>query len=171
MHDDVDTFGRRLRAARLEAGLTQAQLARGITSTGHVSMLEADKRRPSMEMAQALAWRLGVSADVLLGPGLAEVGRTPASPTLAVVGHKLRASDFPAAEALATHVISQPVGAYRRAEALLLRAQARLAMGLFAVAAADLEIAVNMARHHDHMSLAINIAVELASLRRNHPAV
>ena len=171
MHDDVDTFGRRLRAARLEAGLTQAQLARGITSTGHISMLETDKRRPSLEMVRALAGRLGVSADALMEPDLAELGRTPASSTLAVVGQRLRASDYPAAEALASRVISQPVGAYRRAEALLLRARARLAMGLIAVAAADLEIAVNMARHHDHMSLAINIAVELAALRRNHPAV
>lgn len=62
---EKQTFGERLRQLRLSAGLTQPELATGITSVSHVSLIEADKRQPSEEIVANLANRLGVTVDFL----------------------------------------------------------------------------------------------------------
>ena len=59
------TFGERLRQLRVNAGLTQPELALGITSVSHVSLIESDKRQPSDEIVANLANRLGVPVDFL----------------------------------------------------------------------------------------------------------
>jgi transcriptional regulator with XRE-family HTH domain len=59
------TFGERLRKLRVNAGLTQPELASGITSVSHVSLIESNKRQPSDEIVVNLASRLGVPVDFL----------------------------------------------------------------------------------------------------------
>ncbi|MGW5049824.1 helix-turn-helix domain-containing protein [Actinokineospora sp. NPDC004072] len=53
-------FGVRLRALRLERGLSQAALAKGVMSTGYLSRLESGARPPTERMVAHLAERLGV---------------------------------------------------------------------------------------------------------------
>lgn len=58
----------RLRALRLQEGLTQARLGeRAGTSQAIVSDIERGKLRPNPELLAAFATALGVSADQLLG--------------------------------------------------------------------------------------------------------
>ncbi len=59
------TFGERLRQIRVNAGLTQPELATGITSVSHISLIESNKRQPSSEIVSNLATRLGVPVDFL----------------------------------------------------------------------------------------------------------
>ena len=53
-------LGARLRNARLQAGMTPAELARDLTSTAYLSRLEAGERRPSRALLSALGDRLGI---------------------------------------------------------------------------------------------------------------
>lgn len=60
--------GSRLKAARRALGLTQAQLsARLGIDQGFLSRLESGGKRPSLDVLDALAKELGVSAAYLLG--------------------------------------------------------------------------------------------------------
>jgi transcriptional regulator with XRE-family HTH domain len=59
------TFGERLRHLRVNADLTQPELARDITSVSHISLIESNKRQPSEEIVTKLASRLGVPVDFL----------------------------------------------------------------------------------------------------------
>jgi len=75
--DHVDSaagLGRRLRAAREQAGISQRALARGICTPAYVSRLEKGERIPSLQLLRRLASRLGVDADELASgvPGLAQ---------------------------------------------------------------------------------------------------
>lgn len=62
----MTTFGKRLRALRQAAGLSQAELAGEDLSTSYISLIEAGKRSPSSEVTQQLAARLGCSTSQLL---------------------------------------------------------------------------------------------------------
>lgn len=62
----MSTFGERLRAARIAAGLSQSALAAGELSPSYVSLLESDKRSPSTEIVHQLAARLGCPVSDLL---------------------------------------------------------------------------------------------------------
>lgn len=59
-------IGRRLRAARLRAGLTQRELAEGRYTKAYVSALENGVVKPSMAALNFLAARLGTTASELL---------------------------------------------------------------------------------------------------------
>jgi transcriptional regulator with XRE-family HTH domain len=59
------SFGR-LRQARLEAGLSLAQLAGSTCTRQHVCLIERGRARPSMPILQALAARLGYPTEMLL---------------------------------------------------------------------------------------------------------
>ena len=63
---DPADLGTRLRDARLAAGLTQAEIATGVLSTAHMSRIEGGLRRPSPELLEILADRLGLSLEELL---------------------------------------------------------------------------------------------------------
>jgi transcriptional regulator with XRE-family HTH domain len=52
-------LGERIKAARLEKGLSQAELAIGFLSRSYICELERNKRRPSTETIKGLAERLG----------------------------------------------------------------------------------------------------------------
>jgi transcriptional regulator with XRE-family HTH domain len=56
------TLGQRLRALRLERGLSQADLAGELVSPSYVSLIEADRRSPERDVLEGLAGRLGCSA-------------------------------------------------------------------------------------------------------------
>lgn len=62
---DVKDFGSRLRQMRLKAGLSQSDLALGIMSPSHISLMESGRRSPSPELLEQLAERLGVTPEYL----------------------------------------------------------------------------------------------------------
>jgi transcriptional regulator with XRE-family HTH domain len=55
------SLGQRLRALRVERGLSQAELAGDLVSPSYVSLIEADRRSPEREVLAGLAHRLGCS--------------------------------------------------------------------------------------------------------------
>jgi transcriptional regulator with XRE-family HTH domain len=55
------TLGQRLRALRIEQGLSQADLAGELVSPSYVSLIEAGKRSPEPEVLEGLARKLGCS--------------------------------------------------------------------------------------------------------------
>jgi len=59
------TLGRRLRALRIERGLSQADLAGDLVSPSYVSLIESDRRSPEREVLDGLARKLGCSAFYL----------------------------------------------------------------------------------------------------------
>lgn len=65
--DEAIALGRRLKAARLRAGLSMRELADGLPSiTGaYLSRVEQGQRRPTVEALRLLAPRLGVSVGWL----------------------------------------------------------------------------------------------------------
>lgn len=58
-------FGRRLRRARLDAGLSQLELAGDAYTNSYVSYLESGRRAPTQEVAEYLATRLGTTTAAL----------------------------------------------------------------------------------------------------------
>jgi len=64
------TLGQRLRALRIEQGLSQADLAGDMVSPSYVSLIETDRRSPERDVLEGLARRLGCSA-VYLESGIA----------------------------------------------------------------------------------------------------
>jgi tetratricopeptide (TPR) repeat protein len=66
---EVNVFGTRLRQVRLRAGLSQSDLALGLMSPSHISLMESGRRSPSSELLEQLAERLGVATEYLIsGP-------------------------------------------------------------------------------------------------------
>src|SRR5438093_918129 len=73
-------LGERLRKLRIEAGLTQSQLADGRFSKEYLSQIERGKTRPTGETLQWLAARLGVDPGYLeTGVSAQERGRVETS--------------------------------------------------------------------------------------------
>lgn len=64
---DPGELGSRIRAARIARGLTQSELASDLMSVGYVSRIESGHRRPKPSVLEAIAERVGVSIDQLLG--------------------------------------------------------------------------------------------------------
>lgn len=84
-HPMEEELGPRLRRLRLEAGLSQTQLAGGDLSPSYVSLIESGRRRPTHEVASILANRLGCSVTMVLE------GREPASTQAATLALNLAA--------------------------------------------------------------------------------
>lgn len=63
---DPAILGRRLRNARVAAGLTQTEAAAGHASTAYISRIEAGQRRPDLKLLGHLADRLGTTVEELL---------------------------------------------------------------------------------------------------------
>ena len=62
---EINVFGTRLRQVRLRAGLSQSDLALGLMSASHISLMESGRRSPSPELLEQLAERLGVASEYL----------------------------------------------------------------------------------------------------------
>jgi transcriptional regulator with XRE-family HTH domain len=58
-------FGEKLRAERLERGLTQAELGRDLYSPSYISLLETGRREPTAEVIEELARRLELAPKAL----------------------------------------------------------------------------------------------------------
>jgi transcriptional regulator with XRE-family HTH domain len=59
-------YGRAIKVARAAAGLTQAQLADRLTvGQSHLSLIEAERRNPSLEVLQEIATALDVPVHLL----------------------------------------------------------------------------------------------------------
>lgn len=159
------SFGARLKRARLAAGLTQRQLAHNLTTAGHISLLEHDRRRPSGETLQELAARLGVDPETLAAHPSA-VGRARREPRLEQADRALASGDLALADRLATQVIVGLTNSERRMDALCLRAVVRDATGRTGAALADLESALTIARRRSDSRMCARIAIECARLRR-----
>jgi tetratricopeptide (TPR) repeat protein len=72
--DSPEAVGRRLKAAREDAGLSQRQLSFPGCSPAYISRIESGDRIPSLQLLRVLGERLGVSEDYLAtgvhgGPG------------------------------------------------------------------------------------------------------
>jgi tetratricopeptide (TPR) repeat protein len=73
---DPAALGGRIKAARLAAGLTQPALAGPDASVAYLSRIESGQRRPSSELVQTLATKLGVTLEFLVyGEGWEDAGR------------------------------------------------------------------------------------------------
>ena len=94
--DDPHAAGRRLRAARESAGLSQRQLAFPGCTAAYISRVESGDRTPSLQLLRELGKRLGVSAD-WLATGI-EVD--PAADPLLEAELALRLEEFDEAERL-----------------------------------------------------------------------
>lgn len=96
--DSAEGVGRRLRHARTEAGLRQADISFPGCTIGYVSRIESGHRAPSLQVIRRLAERLGVS-ESWLARGVDDDG-TPASSTLLDASVALRLDDLELAERL-----------------------------------------------------------------------
>lgn len=65
---DAALIGRRIRNARLAAGMTQSQATDGEVSATYLSRIEDGQRRASVGLLERLAERIGVSVESLLAP-------------------------------------------------------------------------------------------------------
>lgn len=65
--NDVETLGERLRQRRLALGLSQRELAGDGISASYVSLIEAGKRRPTLDVLEILAGRLRTTSATLRG--------------------------------------------------------------------------------------------------------
>ena len=113
--DDARAVGERLRAARVNAGLSQRQLAFPGCSAAYISRLEAGDRVPSLQLLRKLAAKLRVDESYLATGSAAERAR-PAALTEADIA--LRFGDPDTAAALYDQVLSQAGDVRTRALAL-----------------------------------------------------
>jgi len=60
------TLGERVRELRVNRGLSQSNLARGLVSPSYVSLIEAGRRLPEREILQGFAQRLGTTPEYLI---------------------------------------------------------------------------------------------------------
>lgn len=58
-------FGEKLRAERLERGMTQAELGKDLYSPSYISLLETGRREPTAEVVEELALRLDLAPKAL----------------------------------------------------------------------------------------------------------
>lgn len=63
---DVAELGRRLRNARLAAGMTQGDVAAGEVTAAYVSRMEDGQRRPKLDLLVRMAERMGTTVEALL---------------------------------------------------------------------------------------------------------
>ncbi|GAA3686629.1 hypothetical protein GCM10022237_51250 [Nocardioides ginsengisoli] len=63
---DMAVLGRRIKPARVAAGLTQGQLAMPEASTAYLSRIESGERRPDLKLIVAFAAKAGASLEQLL---------------------------------------------------------------------------------------------------------
>ena len=77
---DLKAVGRRIKAAREKAGLTQEDLAaKANLSTTHIRCIERGVKPPKLDTFVTIANAIGVSSDLLLQDVLDQVGADPKS--------------------------------------------------------------------------------------------
>lgn len=86
--DDAAAVGRRLKEARVAAGLSQRQLSFPGCSAAYISRLEAGDRVPSLQLLRKLAAKLNAD-EAFLATGVAGVAQAPPELVEAEVAHRL----------------------------------------------------------------------------------
>ena len=86
--DDPAAVGRRLKEARLAAGLSQRQLSFPGCSAAYISRLEAGDRVPSLQLLRKLAVKLNADEEYL-ATGIERVEQPPPELVEAEVAHRL----------------------------------------------------------------------------------
>ena len=115
--DDPREVGRRLREARLRAGLSQRDLSFTGCSPAYISRIEAGDRIPSLQLLRELGQRLGVSEDYLAtGARIAFV--SDRNPVLVDAEVALRLDDYALADSLYRQALEQSRDNFTRADAL-----------------------------------------------------
>ena len=113
--DDAVAAGRRLKEARLAAGLSQRQLAFPGCSAAYISRLEAGQRVASLQLLRKIAAKLGVDEE-LLATGTARAHPLPVELVEADVA--LRLEDLDTARDLYERALKTSADPRARAEAL-----------------------------------------------------
>src|SRR6187431_1297070 len=103
--DNPVEVGRRLREARVRAGLSQRQLSFPGCSPAYISRIEAGDRIPSLQLLRELGRRLGVSEDYL---ATGENRAAPDDPRLLDAELALRLGDEDDAQRLYDEVLGSP---------------------------------------------------------------
>ena len=113
--DDPAAAGRRLKEARLAAGLSQRRLAFPGCSAAYISRLEAGQRVASLQLLRKIAAKLGADEE-FLATGVAREHPLPAELVEADVA--LRLDDFDTARDLYERALKTSTDSRARAEAL-----------------------------------------------------
>jgi len=111
------TVGDRLRAARVERGLTQEALARGVVTKGFISQVERNQLNPSLPKLRLLADRLGKSLAYFLG----EAPQEEPAYLIKAADLAVRAGEPARAQSLIEEALTLPVTANERANLLRIR--------------------------------------------------
>jgi tetratricopeptide (TPR) repeat protein len=149
--DDPKLVGRRLKEARVSAGLSQRALGAGDCTAAYISRVEAGERIPSLQLLRVLAERLGVSADYLATGREADAGVS----ALVEAEVALRLDDLEQAEKLYEAVLKK---ADRKEE----EAGAEAGLGQIAFRRDDVEQAI------DHLERALDLH---GGAQLDHPSI
>ncbi len=95
--DDPAAVGRRLKDARVAAGLSQRKLSFPGCSAAYISRLEAGERVPSLQLLRKLAQRLGAD-EQYLATGIERIEQVPPEVVEAEVERRLAGGDREAEE-------------------------------------------------------------------------
>jgi tetratricopeptide (TPR) repeat protein len=115
--DDPREVGRRLREARLRAGLSQRDLSFPGCSPAYISRIEAGDRIPSLQLLREMGQRLGVSEDYL-ATGARAPRLVDRNPLLVDAEVALRLDDPELAWSLYDQALEQARDNFTRADAL-----------------------------------------------------
>jgi len=141
--DDPVNVGRRLRAARDAAGLTQRDVADVGCTVAYVSLIEKGTRVPSLQLLRAFAERLGVSEQYL---AYGEHDRHPRPSTLAEARVATRLGDLEVARELAEAALTGARSDAERARVSAVFGEIELRAGRYREAID----AIELARRLDH---------------------
>lgn len=115
--DDPKEVGRRLREARVRAGLSQRDLSFPGCSPAYISRIEAGDRIPSLQLLREMGQRLGVSEDYL-ATGVRAPRTFDRNPLLVDAEVAFRLDDHELAAKLYEQVLEQARDNFTRADAL-----------------------------------------------------
>jgi tetratricopeptide (TPR) repeat protein len=115
--DDPAAVGRRLRAAREAAGLSQRDLSFDGCSAAYISRIEAGTRIPSLQLLREMGRRLGVSEDYL-ATGSSMTPADVESQALIDAEVALRLADVDVAQRLYSEALERAVTPAERGRAL-----------------------------------------------------
>jgi tetratricopeptide (TPR) repeat protein len=115
--DDPREVGRRLREARLRAGLSQRDLSFPGCSPAYISRIEAGDRIPSLQLLRQMGERLGVSEDYL-ATGARAPRPVDRNPLLVEAEVALRLDDHKLARSLYEQALDEARDNFTRADAL-----------------------------------------------------
>ncbi len=162
------TFGERLRHLRVNADLTQPELAQDITSVSHISLIESNKRQPSDEIVTKLANRLGVPVEYLRYGPEAESNQSRRKDYL-FAEISFKNGDFAFAQTLLEKVVKQtslPTDAEFEVQARILYAQTFEKSGDLDAAANEVKTAIDLAQSAGLPLQVIEMTITLSKYAR-----